>query len=217
MSILDTITSLNQEASVRAGSDKGRRGPDELALPAEDGEMDMSVDEEGDGHHDGRTLEEAREPAAEVQALEVKTEDTQEHMDLGKEALMEEVKMEEEEESGAQEQTEEERESAASKTTGRPAEEKRDEDDGGDDVLTSTSQAKQKDRERIKEGELMSPHPLRTSLMKLCFVFRSCGDEEHTEMSLGPSSVVGQLEAIWKTSSFQNIQICQRNNLEPKK
>nr|XP_040028658.1 biorientation of chromosomes in cell division protein 1-like 1 isoform X3 [Gasterosteus aculeatus aculeatus]XP_040028659.1 biorientation of chromosomes in cell division protein 1-like 1 isoform X3 [Gasterosteus aculeatus aculeatus] len=162
MSILDTITSLNQEASVRAGSDKGRRGPDELALPAEDGEMDMSVDEEGDGHHDGRTLEEAREPAAEVQALEVKTEDTQEHMDLGKEALMEEVKMEEEEESGAQEQTEEERESAASKTTGRPAEEKRDDDDGGDgdDVLTSTSQAKQKDRERIKEEYLLEDSDL---------------------------------------------------------
>ncbi|XP_075959343.1 biorientation of chromosomes in cell division 1-like 1 [Anarhichas minor] len=145
MSILDTITSLNQEASVRACSDKGRRGQDEPMQLVEDGEQDMSVDEEGDGHHDGRTLEEAEELAAEVQALEVKTEDVQEHMDLGKEGLMEEVKMEEDE-SGAQEQTEEERDRAASKTTGKPTEEKND-----DDLLKSTSQAKQKARDRIKE------------------------------------------------------------------
>lgn len=154
MSILDTITSLNQEASVRASSDKGRRGQDEPMQLVEDGEQDMSVDEEGDGHHDGRTLEEAEELAAEVQALEVKTEDVQEHMDLGKEGLMEEVKMEEDE-SGAQEQTEEERDRAASKTTGKPTEEKND-----DDLLKSTSQAKQKARDRIKEGELLYPHPL---------------------------------------------------------
>ncbi|KAF1384980.1 hypothetical protein PFLUV_G00125850 [Perca fluviatilis] len=145
MSILDTITSLNQEASVRASSDKGRRGPDEPMQLVEDGEPAMTVVEEGDSHHDGRTLEEAEELASEVQALEVKTEDTQEQMDLGKEGLIEEVKMEEEE-SGAQEQTGEERDKAASKTTGKPTEEKQD-----DDLLKSTSQAKQKARERIKE------------------------------------------------------------------
>lgn len=149
MSILDTITSLNQEASVRASSDKGRRGPDEPMQLVEDGEPAMTVVEEGDSHHDGRTLEEAEELASEVQALEVKTEDTQEQMDLGKEGLIEEVKMEEEE-SGAQEQTGEERDKAASKTTGKPTEEKQD-----DDLLKSTSQAKQKARERIKEGELL--------------------------------------------------------------
>ncbi|XP_078117531.1 biorientation of chromosomes in cell division 1-like 1 [Sander vitreus] len=145
MSILDTITSLNQEASVRASSDKGRRGPDEPMQLVEDGEPAMTVVEEGDSHHDGRTLEEAEELASEVQALEVKTEDTQEQMDLGKEGLIEEVKMEEEE-SGAQEQIGEERDKAASKTTGKPTEEKQD-----DDLLKSTSQAKQKARERIKE------------------------------------------------------------------
>lgn len=114
-------------------------------------EEDMSIVEEGDGHPDGKTLEEAEELASEVQALEVKTEDTQEQMDLGKEGLIEEVKMEEEE-SAAQEQTEEEKDKAASKTTGKATEEKQD-----DDLLKSTSQAKQKARERIKEGELVSP------------------------------------------------------------
>ncbi|XP_054453105.1 biorientation of chromosomes in cell division protein 1-like 1 [Anoplopoma fimbria] len=145
MSILDTITSLNQEASVRASSDKGRRGQDEPMQLVEEGEQDMSFSDEGDSQHDGRILEEGEELAAEVQALEVKTEDTQEHMDLGKEGLIEEVKMEEDE-SGAQEQTEEEKERAAGQTTGKPTEEKQD-----DDLLKSTSQAKQKARERIKE------------------------------------------------------------------
>lgn len=147
MSILDTITSLNQEASVRASSDKGRKGQDEPMQLVEDGEQDMSVDEEGD--HDERKLDEAEELASEVQALEVKTEDSQEQTDLGKEGLIEEVKMEEEE-SGAQEQTEEEREKAASRASGKLTEEKQD-----DDLLKSTSQAKQKARERIKEGELL--------------------------------------------------------------
>lgn len=151
MSILDTITSLNQEASVRASSDKGRRGQDEPMQLVEDGEQDMSIVEEGDSHQDGRTLDKAEELASEVQALVVKTEDVQEQADLGKEGLIEEVKMEEEE-SGAQEQTEEEREKAASKTTGKPTEEKQD-----DDLLKSTSQAKQKARERIKEGKLFYP------------------------------------------------------------
>ncbi|XP_032383428.1 biorientation of chromosomes in cell division protein 1-like 1 isoform X2 [Etheostoma spectabile] len=145
MSILDTITSLNQEASVRASSDKGRRGPDEPMQLVEDGEPDLTVVEEGDSHHDGRTLTEAEELASDVQALEVKTEDTQEQMDLGKEGLIEEVKMEEEE-SGPQEQTVEERDKIASRTTGKPTEEKQDED-----LLKSTSHAKQKARERIKE------------------------------------------------------------------
>ena len=151
MSILDTITSLNQEASVRASSatDKGRRGQasDELMQLVEEGEQDMSIDEEGDGHYDGRTLDEAEELASEVQALEVKTEDTQEQVDLGREGLIEEVKMEEEEPRG-QELTEEEK--GAAKATGKPTEEKQDEDQ-----LKSTSQAKQKARERIKEGELL--------------------------------------------------------------
>lgn len=151
MSILDTITSLNQEASVRASSDKGRKGQDESMQLMEDGEQDMSIVGEGDSHHDGRTQEEADELASEVQALEVKTEDSQDQMDLGKEGLTEEVKMEEEE-SGAPEQTEEERDKAASRTTGKPSEERQD-----DDLLKSTSQAKQKARERIKEGELLYP------------------------------------------------------------
>lgn len=150
MSILDTITSLNQEASVRASSstDKGRKGhtSDEPMQLVEEGEQDMSVVEEGEGQHNGKTLEDAEELATEVQALEVKTEDTQEQMDVGKEGLLEEVKMEEEE-TGTQEFIEEEKDKAVSKTTGKPSEDKQDDD------LLKSSQAKQKARERIKEGE----------------------------------------------------------------
>lgn len=109
----------------------------------------MSIDEEGDGHYDGRTFDEAEELASEVQALEVKTEDTQEQVDLGREGLMEEVKMEEEESRG-QELTEEEKDKGAVKATGKPTEERQDEDQ-----LKSTCQARQKARERIKEGELL--------------------------------------------------------------
>ncbi|GLD70434.1 biorientation of chromosomes in cell division protein 1-like 1, partial [Lates japonicus] len=151
MSILDTITSLNQEASVRAssGTEKGRKGQasDEPMQLVEEGEQDMSVVEEGDSHHEGRTLEETEETkvAPEVQVLEVKVEDTQEQMDVGKEGLIEEVKMEDEA-LGAQEQMEEEKDNATSRTTGKPSEEKQD-----DELLKSTSQAKQKARERIKE------------------------------------------------------------------
>lgn len=142
MSILDTITSLNHEASVRASTDRGRR---DEPMMGEEGEQDMCIVEEGDSHHE----DEEEELASEVQALEVKTEDTQEEVDLGKEGLIEEVKMEEEE-SGTLEQTEEEKEKDASQTTGKPTEEKQDED-----LLKSPSQDKQKARERIKEGELL--------------------------------------------------------------
>lgn len=152
MSILDTITTLNQEASVRASSstDKGRKGQtsdESMQLHMEEGMQDMSVLEEGDGLLDGKTLEEAGELTSEVQVLEVKTEDIQEQMDLGRDGLIEEVKMEDEE-LGPQEPTEEDKDKAASKTTGKTTEEKQD-----DDLLKSTSQAKQKARERIKEGE----------------------------------------------------------------
>lgn len=154
MSILDTITTLNQEASVRASSstDKGRKGQtsdESMQLHVEEGMQDMSVLEEGDGLLDGKSLEEAGELTSEVQVLEVKTEDIQEQMDLGRDGLIEEVKMEDEE-LGPQEPTEEDKDKAASKTTGKTTEEKQD-----DDLLKSTSQAKQKARERIKEGELL--------------------------------------------------------------
>lgn len=155
MSILDTITSLNQEASVRAssGTEKARKGQasDEPMQLVEEGEQDMNIVEEGDSYNEGRMLEEAEETkvTSEMQAFEVKTEDTQESMDVGKEGFIEEVKMEEEESVG-QEQAEEEKDNATSRTTGKPSEEKQD-----DEQLKSTSQAKQKARERIKEGELL--------------------------------------------------------------
>ncbi|XP_029369112.1 biorientation of chromosomes in cell division protein 1-like 1 [Echeneis naucrates] len=148
MSILDTITSLNQEASVRAssGTEKARKGQasdDPMQLVEENGQ-DMSVVEEGDSYNEGKMLEEVEETkvAPETHAFDIKTEDTQEEMDLGKEGLIEIVKMEDDD-SGVQEQTEEEKDS---RTTGKSSEEKQD-----DELLKSTNQAKQKARERIKE------------------------------------------------------------------
>lgn len=158
MSILDTITSLNQEASVRASSapEKARKSQsadDFMQVMVEDSEQDMSIVEEGDSHQVVKPLEEEEEAklSAEVQALEVKTEETQEEVELGKEPLKEDVKMEDEE-SVAQEQIEDEKDKTASKVSGKPSEEKQD-----DDLLKSTSKAKQKARERIKEGELQHP------------------------------------------------------------
>ncbi|XP_041846363.1 biorientation of chromosomes in cell division protein 1-like 1 isoform X2 [Melanotaenia boesemani] len=152
MSILDTITSLNQEASVRASSatEKGPKGQatDDLVQLVEENVQDMNIVDEGDGSQEGKPLEETEEAkgTVEVQASEVKTEHTQEQIELDKEGSMEEIKMEEEE-SGAQEQTEEEKDRRTSKISGKPSEEKQDDDD----ALKSTSQAKQKARERIKE------------------------------------------------------------------
>lgn len=155
MSILDTITSLNQEASTRASTsgEKGRKGltSEEPMQIDEDSEQDMSLVEEEDGHHDGKTVEESEEakPSSEAQALVVKTEDSEEQMDLVKEKLTDEVKMEDEE-TLVQEQSEEEKDKAASKLTGKQTEDKQD-----DDPVKSTCQAKQKARERMKEGELV--------------------------------------------------------------
>ena len=155
MSILDTITSLNQEASVRAssGTEKGRRGQasDENMQLEEEGEQDMVIVEEGDSLEEGETWEESEEMklASEIQVLEVKTEDTQDQMDLGKEGLIEEVKMEDEE-AGALEQPEEEKENTANRITSKHSEEKQD-----NELQKSTCQAKQKAKERIKEGELI--------------------------------------------------------------
>ncbi|XP_076005169.1 biorientation of chromosomes in cell division 1-like 1 isoform X2 [Genypterus blacodes] len=151
MSILDTITSLNQEASCRASTsgEKGRKGlsSEEPMQIDEDSEQDMDLVEEEDDQHDGMLAEESEEakPSSEAQALEVKTEEAEEQMDLLKEKFTEEVKLEDEE-TGVQEQSEEDKEKAASKLTGKQMEDKQD-----DDLVKSTCQAKQKARERIKE------------------------------------------------------------------
>ncbi|CAG5989786.1 unnamed protein product [Menidia menidia] len=151
MSILDTITTLNQEANVRATSvtEKPRKGqtPDDNMHLMEDVELDLNAVTEGDSNQDGKPVEEAEETKMEVQTSEVNSEDMQEVIELRKERLTEEVKMEEEEqETGTQEQTEEDRDKHASKVSCKAPEEKQD-----DDVLKSTMQAKQKARERIKE------------------------------------------------------------------
>lgn len=149
MSILDTITSLRQEASVRAtsGTDRVRKGQtadESLQLLSEDSQQDMSLVGEADGQHDAKM--ETDEAASETPTLEVKLEDAGEQMDLSRDGIMEEVKMEEGE-LGPEELVEEDKDKVAGKLAGRIAEEKQD-----DDQQRSASQAKQKARERIKEG-----------------------------------------------------------------
>lgn len=150
MSILDTITSLNQEASVRAtsGTDRGRKGQvgdESLHLLSEDSQQDMSLVGEADGQRD--TKMETDETTPETPLLEVKQEDAGELMDLSRDGVTEEVKMEEGE-LGPEELKEEDKDKVSGKLAGKTTEEKQD-----DDQQRSASQAKQKARERIKEGE----------------------------------------------------------------
>lgn len=150
MSILDTITTLNQEASVRAtsGTDRGRKGQigdESLHLLPEDSQQDISLFREADGPHD--TKMETDEATPETPTLEVKQEDADEATDLCKYGVTEEVKMEEGE-LRTEELKEEDRDKVSGKLAGKTAEEKQD-----DKQLKSATQAKQKARERIKEGE----------------------------------------------------------------
>lgn len=161
MSILDTITSLNQEASVRAtsGTDrvrKGQTGEESLQLLSEDSQQDMTLVEEAEGQHDAKM--EVDEPASEAPSFEVKLEDAGEQMDLSRDGVMEEVKMEEGE-LGPEELMEEDKDKVAGKLAGKTAEEKQD-----DDQQRSASQAKQKARERIKEGESFVTQPITCQL-----------------------------------------------------
>lgn len=137
MSILDAITSLNQEANIRS-TEKGGKAQDE---PVEDGEQDMSLDEEEDIKTEQVETDEAK-LVAELQELEVKTDDPPDQIDIGKEISTEEVKMEEEE-PRAEDQAEE-KPKAGGKTTEKLSEDKQEED---------SYQAKQKAKERIKEGQ----------------------------------------------------------------
>ncbi|XP_037117769.1 biorientation of chromosomes in cell division protein 1-like 1 isoform X9 [Syngnathus acus] len=135
MSILDAITSLNQEANIRS-TEKGRKALDE---PVEDGEQDMSLDEE----EDRKTEEEEADQAnlgEELRELEVTTVDAPDQMDIGKEISPEEINMQEEEPRG--EDQAEEKLKVGVKTSGKPSEEKQEEEN---------YQAKQKAKERIKE------------------------------------------------------------------
>ncbi|XP_056140134.1 biorientation of chromosomes in cell division protein 1-like 1 [Lampris incognitus] len=151
MSILDTISSLNQEASSRAssGAEKGRKAQasEEPMQIVEEGEQDMSLLDEESSNQEGRTLQEMEEAKLmfEVQAIGLKAEDTQEPMDLTNEGTTEEVKMEEEE-LGSQEQVEESKDKQGSKASGKPMEEKQD-----DEQLKSPNQIRQRARERLKE------------------------------------------------------------------
>lgn len=123
---------------------KGQISDESTQLQLEEGVEDMIVVEEGESSHSERKTEE------DVQELssEVKTEESQDQMDLGRESFMEEVKMEEEK-SGAQEPMEEIKDKALGKKAGKPEEEH------SDDLLKSVYQAKQKAKERIKEGKFV--------------------------------------------------------------
>ncbi|XP_053735573.1 biorientation of chromosomes in cell division protein 1-like 1 isoform X2 [Synchiropus splendidus] len=140
LSILDTISSLNQEVKLPEGEGKGSDEPMELA---EEDEKDMSLDEEDEEQPARKTLEEAEETksaAVEVQSVEVKMDDTPEETGESKERHADHIKVEEED------QKEEEKDKPGTKSAERPSEEKQEED-----LLKTESQAKQKARERMKE------------------------------------------------------------------
>ena len=155
MSILDTITSLNQGASSWAGpsGEKGRRGPpsEEPVQPGEKGDQDMA--EDGDPSPDGQAADEAEEAKLELetQAVDIKMEESQgesskEEGEAGEvRTKEEEMDGEEGEKAGGQEQAEEEK---AGGRTGTSSAEKQDYDDS----LKSPNQMRQKARERLKEG-----------------------------------------------------------------
>ena len=154
MSILDTITSLNQGASSWAGpsGEKGRRGPpsEEPVQPVEKGDQDMA--EDGDPSPDGQAADEAEEAKLELetQAVDIKMEESQgesskEEGEAGEvRTKEEEMDGEEGEKAGGQEQAEEEK---AGGRTGTSSAEKQDYDDS----LKSPNQMRQKARERLKE------------------------------------------------------------------
>ncbi|XP_034147688.1 microtubule-associated protein futsch isoform X1 [Esox lucius] len=153
MSILDTITNLNQEASSRASSngEKGRKGGSEKdqfsdsMQEAEAGQQETGLLEEGEEDQKRKTPEQEEEAklVSEVQAIEVKTEDVQEQYSE-REGMTED----EEEEFRNQEQTEESKEV---KSTGLLKDEVQNKDL---DPLQSPNEKhhiKQKARERLKE------------------------------------------------------------------
>ncbi|KAG7255781.1 hypothetical protein CRUP_018185, partial [Coryphaenoides rupestris] len=168
MSILDTITTLNQGTSTWAGpsGEKGHGcpGSEEPMQPGEPGEQDVVMAEEGDrGHQDGQTPDEAEadKPAPEGRAAEVKTEDTEMEFtreEGGAEEVKRTIKEEEEEEEeemetegekekgGGPEQAGEENDKTGGRA-GKPSGEKQD----TEDLLKSPNQMRQKARERLKE------------------------------------------------------------------
>lgn len=119
---------------------KGQISDESTQQQSEEGVQDMDVVEEGDSSPNDRKTDEGAQEMSEV-----KTEESQDQVDLGRESFVEEVKMEEEK-SGAQEPMEEEKDKVVGKTAGKIEEEH------NEDVLTSVCQAKQKAKERIKEG-----------------------------------------------------------------
>ncbi|XP_067104424.1 biorientation of chromosomes in cell division protein 1-like 1 isoform X2 [Osmerus mordax] len=150
MSILDTITTLNQEASSWASSsgEKNRKGGlEEPMLDLEEGEQDMNVVEEGEEDQE-KTGEEELMLLSDFHAMDVKKEDV-ELTDSERERLTE-MKTEEEE-VGTPEQADEGKDKVDSKISGTPKEEGQTLDV---DPLRSPSEKhhmKQKARERLKE------------------------------------------------------------------
>ncbi|XP_046876340.1 biorientation of chromosomes in cell division protein 1-like 1 isoform X2 [Hypomesus transpacificus] len=150
MSILDTITTLNQEASSWASSsgEKNRKGGlEEPMLDLEEGEQDMNVVEEGEEDQE-ETGEEDLMLLSDFHAMDVKKEDV-ELTDSERERLTE-MKTEEEE-VGTPELADEGKDKVDSKISGTPKEEGQTLDV---DPLRSPSEKhhmKQKARERLKE------------------------------------------------------------------
>ncbi|XP_036407652.1 biorientation of chromosomes in cell division protein 1-like 1 [Megalops cyprinoides] len=162
MSILDTISSLNQEASTRGGGDRAgersrKAGPtaagdgglerdpsqEELAQEMEAGEQDMSLGEEAEEKGEGWSEE---QPGSEAQAREVEMEVTPEASDPEKQG----TEGEEESKEPAEEAREVKAEEGRDRASGKPAGKAR--EDGEAQKSPSEKQhIRQKARESLKE------------------------------------------------------------------
>ncbi|XP_077589503.1 biorientation of chromosomes in cell division 1-like 1 [Stigmatopora nigra] len=138
MSILDTITSLNQEANVKA--------PEKECKPSdEDGEPDANMEVEDDVKTEEEDVDRVKPQTEESEAI---VDDPLDAVDVRKEIDAEEVKVKNEEEEKEKEEEPksegeaEEKPKVIPKTSGKHSEEKLEEDG---------CQAKQKAKERIKE------------------------------------------------------------------
>lgn len=150
MSILDAITTLSQEASMRASfsSEKGHKSQlSEEPMDIDDSEQDMSSGE-GEAQQD-KIVEytEDEKLTSKVQALEVKSENSQDQLEQSREGLKVEVKKEEDESEAHEEATDDkdDKDKSSTRTASKPSVEKQDEE------LKTSSQAKQKAKERMKE------------------------------------------------------------------
>lgn len=183
MSILDTISSLNQEASSRTDVEKNQRGDpaseelraadeavlkdtEEAVLNGSVGEQDMSLveeEEEEEGVAAEKQAEEDEKAAADVSSSEIKTEDMSEEMDIDRESEGQDVKAEEEDradQAGEEREVKEEdgKDKSRSRSPAKVGEETPSKELDASKSINEKQRIRQKARERLKEGRIAAEH-----------------------------------------------------------